>query len=61
MGHLSSKVYQEGKRFKNKNELWKEIKLQWENLDTEIIKNSIENYNERCSAVFQEWGNITKY
>ena len=60
-GILSSKVYSEGQKFKNKDSLWKEIKFQWENLDPEIIRKSISNYNERYSAVFQEWENITKY
>ena len=60
-GIMAQKVYSEGRRFRNKSELWKRVKEVWDDFTVNEVKRCIENYNERLSEVFQNLGGITKY
>ena len=53
-------MYSEGRRFRNKSELWKRVKEVWDGFTAQEVKRCIENYNERLFEVFQNLGGITK-
>ena len=60
-GLLANRVYQDGRRYTKKSELWAQIESEWKKLGVEEVAKFTENWDERLSQVIQEEGRITKY
>ena len=60
-GSLTRAVYANGRQFKNKDDLKKEVLKQWSQIKPKILLNHVESMSDRIVAVIQKNGGNTKY